>query len=203
MSVGDDGASSTDPAMFATVSSRTGQVVSTVALPGHAEGFDFVPGTDLIIANIPDADSLVVVVDRRNSSIVASFKLPQGSADNVPLALDARRRRIMVGCHNPPSLLVLDFEGAQVFSGPAPVDLDDMWFDDSAELLFMSGGGAHLDGSVAVYATPGAGGENYTYLGAAQPGGKNSMVDFRTRKLYVTVPAASSASAAFIQVYSY
>lgn len=79
-----------------------------------------------------------------------------------------------------------------------------MWLDESAELLFLSGGGAALNGSIAVFSTPHSHGETYAFLGETPAGsaGKNSMLDARLRKLYTTVPAVDGADA-FIQVYSY
>ena len=127
VAVGDDAAGSTDPAQLATVSAESGQVLARINVPGHIEGFDFLPGTDYIIANIPDAGNIVALLDRHNSSVVATFSLPGGATGNVPLAYDPRRRHVMLGVHNPPSLIVLDLAngGAQVFAGPAPSDLDD------------------------------------------------------------------------------
>ena len=116
-----------DPAVLATVSASTGVVLSSISVPAHIEGFDFVRGTDLVVANIPDAGSIVVVLDRKNHSIATTITLPSEFKDQVPMAYNSRNQHLMLGVHDPPSLLVLDLarSGAQVFSAPAPVDLDD------------------------------------------------------------------------------
>ena len=205
VAAGDDAPDSVDPAQLATVDPATGLVTAFTLVPAHVEGFELIPGTDLVVVNTPDANSTIHVLDRKNSSIVQSCSLPAGFADQVPMAYDARRRHVMVGVHAPPALLVLDLGAgcAQVFSGPAPSGLDDMWYDEAAQLLFLSGGGTHLDGAVAVYSTPSGPGGGYTYLGQNTPAGKNSMVDMKTRMLYSIVPATSPSAPAFIQVYKY
>lgn len=214
VSAGDDGAGSADPAVLATVDTATGAVTAAVPLPAHLEAFRIVPGTSTVVGNVPDAEPspLVVVVDRAAAggagAVVRTWPLPAGCAGNVPMAYDPDRQHLMLGLHSPPSLLVVDAAAPgwpAVFSSPAPADLDDMWFDSAAGLLFASGGGSGPgNGSVAVWATPaGPGNATYTPLGAVSPGGKNSLVDMRARRLYVTVPTASAASPAFIQVYEY
>ena len=211
LSAGDDGPASTDPAVLATLDSATGGVIASVPLPAHLEAFRVVPGATTLIGNVPDAlpSPLVVVVDRAaGGALVRSWPLPTGCAGNVPMAYDAVRQHLMLGLHTPPSVLVVDVAQPgwpTLFSGPAPADLDDMWFDAAAGLLFASGGGAGPgDGSVAAWTTPvGPGNTTYSYAGTVSPGGKNSFVDVRNRRLYVTVPATLASEPATIQVYAY
>ena len=209
VSVGDDGPDSSDPAAVATVS-VSGALLSSIPVPAHVEGFELVPGTDLILANAPNAPAAqrVLVLDRRTRAVRTTYALPPGVSGNVPMAYDARRQHLMLGCHAPPSLVVLDMArgAAQVFAGPAPDDLDDMWLDEGAGLLFLSGGGKTLStGAIAVYETPRAGAGNDTYVarGTITPAGKNSVLDTRARRLFTTVPAVDADTPAFVQVYKY
>jgi len=196
--------------VLATLDSATGELLASVPLPAHLEAFSIIPGTTTLIGNVPDAQPspLVVVVDRAAAGkVVLSWPLPAGLAGNVPMAYDAERQHLMLGLHTPPSVLVVDVAQPgwpTLFTGPAPEDLDDLWFDSAAGLLFASGGGSGPgQGAVAAWATPvGPGNTTYTYAGTVAPGGKNSLVDVRSRRLFVTVPAAAGVPAA-IQVYGY
>lgn len=208
VAVGDDGAGSTDPAAVATVDAHSGAVLASVPTPGHIEGFTLVRGTNLVVANSPHADpNAVLLIARNTSSVLHAWPMPAGTGGNTPLALDERTQRLLVGCREPPTLLVLaDLGGGAVLASDTNLvaDVDDLFVDPTGSgVVFASGGGAPpaSPGAVSAYQLRADG--TLQFLGDSVPAGKNSIPDWQRQRLYTAVPSSGPGVGAYVQVYAW
>ncbi len=141
---------------------RTLVKVGEVPLPSHAESFRCDPSSPRLFVNLPgdkfsDSDGIVVLADRDKNSVVQRWRLP-GIARNFPMALDPTHRRVFVVGRKPARLLALDSgSGAVLGTTPCVADSDDMFFDVTAGVVFIIGGGRRVlleTGRVAAIGTP-------------------------------------------------
>jgi DNA-binding beta-propeller fold protein YncE len=181
-----------DGALSAVDGERKERVLQ-VPLPGHPEAFELDPSGPRVFVNVPTAGK-VVVVDREKKAIVKEIPL-EGAARNFPLALDAARRRLFVGCRKPARVLVLDTEtGATAASLEGPGDVDDLFLDDAKGRLYASGG----DGTVAVFER--GEGDRWRALAPVKtaPGARTSLWVTAMRTLFVAAPKRGDSGAAIL-----
>lgn len=123
-----------------------GRKLADIPLGAHPESFQLEKNGPRIFVNLPDARR-VGVVDRDKGTVIASWATGHASA-NFPMALDEGHKRLFVVCRSPPRLLVLDTDtGAIVTMWPTVGDSDDVFYDESAKRIYVSGG----EGAIAVY----------------------------------------------------
>ena len=160
----------------------TGDVVGTVKAEGDGE--QAVIGADgLIYVNSEDT-SEVVVFDPKSLEVKKRF--PIGVAKTpTGLAYDAKTKRLFIGCHNEPKMVVMDAATGKVINSfPIGVGVDYAGFDPEAGLIFFSCG----DGTLSIYHEKSA--NEYEDAGAVktQRSARTMAFDPKTKKIFL--PAA-------------
>ena len=162
---------------------KTGTKIAGIKLSGHPESFQLEKNGNRIFVNVPDSGR-VEVVDWREGSVVATWPI-QDASENFPMALDEADHRLFVGTRSPPKLLVLDTDtGKTLASLDAPGDADDIFYDATAQRIYISGGA----GSIGVFEQKDA--DHYKPLGEVSTAevARTSLFVPETRKLYLAVP---------------
>src|SRR5262249_30902264 len=130
---------------LSTLDARTLALQATVKLPGPPEAFQLDRAHSRLFINTL-RPSRVAVIDTARNTVTATFPLTSAEA-NYPLALDAERQRVFVGCRKPPKVIVLDARsGNEVAGADIPGDVDDLAYDAKRRRLYASCG----DGFLAV-----------------------------------------------------
>jgi DNA-binding beta-propeller fold protein YncE len=129
---------------LAILDGSTGDLIGTIRLPGHPESFQLEEKGSKIYVNIPSANNIVDVLDRRTQRIIATWRL--GSAqDNFPMALDETNHRLFVTCRTPAEVLILDTESGKTIARiPSVTHADDAWYDTASKRAYVSGGGGFV-----------------------------------------------------------
>jgi hypothetical protein len=170
--------------------------VASVEVGGHPESFQLDPGSPRVFVNVP-ARKAVVVVDRDRREVLEAWTLEEAGA-NYPMALDAARHRLLVGCRRPARLVVLDASsGETVASLPCCGDADDLFYDAARRRVYVSGGA----GSIDVFEQKGA--DEYALLASVESaaGARTSLYVPESSRLYLAVPARGERGAS-IRVYA-
>ncbi len=126
---------------LAVVDVKRWERVATIALAGHVESFQLDPPQECarIYVNVPSAHH-VAVVDAKTRKVAATWETGD-AASNYPMALDAARGRLFVGCRKPACLLVLDVrDGRRVAKLPIGGDCDDVFLDAARGRVHVSCG---------------------------------------------------------------
>jgi hypothetical protein len=184
---GDGGLAIIDPA--------TRNVLDTIVLKGHPEGFQIEPTTGRAFVNVPDAKQIAVVdLDARRQ--IASWKVP-GAGSNFPMALDAAGGVLATVFRSPPRLVLLDTKtGAVADNLPVCGDADDVFFDTKRERIYVSCGA----GEIAAVQRDGG---TYRPLASVPTtsGARTSLFVPELDRLFVAVRAGLLGSAASIQIF--
>jgi len=125
---------------------KTGAKVADIKLAGHPESFRFETGGPRIFVNVPQADH-IAVVDREKGKVTGTWPLKEAKS-NFPLILDEANHRLFAGCRSPARVLVYDFAtpaGRLITSVPISRDTDDLFYDSSNKLLYVSCGEGVID----------------------------------------------------------
>jgi DNA-binding beta-propeller fold protein YncE len=168
---------------------------STIALPGHPEGFVLERGGPRIFVNVPFPSRSVFVVDRLKAAVVGRW--PVGGV-NFPIALDEEGGLLFVAAREPASLHVVDTAtGRNGGILQTDGDADDAWYDALRGRVFISCGAGFID----VFQQ-----DPTRRLAAAgtvptAAGGRTSLWVPDLRRLFVAVPRRG-AHAAEIRVYA-
>lgn len=128
-----------DKAGIAVIDARGRKLLSVLKLPAKPQGFAVEEKGPHIYANTPGAKQ-VTVLDRKQSSVVAEWKLSEAQS-NYPIALDERSGRLFVGCRRPARLVVLDTATGNALAGvQTGGDADDMSFDPAGRRIYLACG---------------------------------------------------------------
>jgi hypothetical protein len=120
------------------IEAAKGDQLGAIRLDGHPESFQLEKLGPRIFVNIPTARK-VTVVDREKGIAIASWSISARS--NFPMALDEIRHRLFVGARQPAQIIVFDTESGKVVTDFAsPGDADDIFYDDSRQRIYVSGG---------------------------------------------------------------
>lgn len=129
---------------IAILDGATGELMGRIKLPDHPESFQLEEVGAKIYVNIPSANNIVEVLDRKARKIVATWTLG-GAQDNFPMALDEANHRLFITCRTPAEVLVLDTESGKAIARiPSVTHADDMWYDAVNKRIYVSGGGGFL-----------------------------------------------------------
>lgn len=170
------------------IDDSTHRILDRYPLPGHPESFQF--EGNRILANIPDA-GILAVLDRKTGRILARW-VPPGR-DNFPMAIDSVHHRLFVGTWHPERLLVWNSEsGRLIHSYPITGDADDIYFDESLGLLFISGGSGYINLFYQI------GPDTYKQIAniPTRPGSRTSLLVPSWNLFLVAEPQGSGTSAA-------
>jgi DNA-binding beta-propeller fold protein YncE len=169
---------------IAIIDPRAVRAVGDVKLAAHPESFRLESRGRRLLANLPEAKNAVAVVDREKRAVVATWRLKDAGA-NFPMWLDESHRRLFVGCRRPAKLLVLDSDsGATVASVDCVGDADDLFYDEAAKRIYVTGG----DGAISVIDQVDA--DHYRPAGEVKTaaGARTSLFVPELHRLYVAVP---------------
>ena len=82
----------------------------------------------------------VGVLDRNESALAATWRLPPGDTQNVAMALDEANHRLFVVTRKPGKLIVLNSENGEVIADlPAVGLVDDLSYDAKQKRLYLAG----------------------------------------------------------------
>jgi len=82
----------------------------------------------------------VGVLDRNESALAATWRLPPGDTQNVAMALDEANHRLFVVTRKPGKLIVLNSENGKVIADlPAVGLVDDLSYDAKQKRLYLAG----------------------------------------------------------------
>eukprot|EP01063_Lacrimia_lanifica_P041147 TRINITY_DN9520_c0_g1_i1.p1 TRINITY_DN9520_c0_g1~~TRINITY_DN9520_c0_g1_i1.p1 ORF type:complete len:384 (+),score=76.64 TRINITY_DN9520_c0_g1_i1:844-1995(+) len=179
------------PAGLAEIDGTTGRVRSVTALPAHAEGFALSRRDAVAWVNTPDANGVVVVVNRTSQAVLATWALEDPEAhkplrENFPMRL-VGDGLIAVGYRAPPRIVLVNTStGRVVASAVTAGDLDDIWYDASCALLLATGG----SGAIEVYRVATGPSVALTRVAAVPTAAmaRTSFYNGATRQLLVAVP---------------
>jgi hypothetical protein len=152
-------------------------------LPEHPEAFEIELAGTRIFANLPDHGS-VAVLDRQKQVALAAWSLDSARA-NFPMALDETDHRLFVGCRHPARLVILNTDQGKVVTAlPCVGDADDVFFDETLQRVFVSGG----EGFIDVFHMHDA--DHYVPDGTitTAPGARTSLLSPELHQLYAAVP---------------
>ncbi|HEV2490986.1 MAG TPA: hypothetical protein VGT03_14360 [Candidatus Acidoferrales bacterium] len=182
---------------LAILDSAAGNLLATIKLPAHPESFQLEESGPLIFTNIPDANNVVVVVDRNEKRIVASWRLG-GAQDNFPMALDDANHRLFIGCRTPAEVLVLNTASGRILARvPSVTHADDLWYDAAHKRIYVSGGG----GFITVIAQQDA--DHYQRIAQIKtlPGARTSILVPQLNRFYLGVWGHPPAQPAELRIY--
>jgi hypothetical protein len=171
---------------IAVIDAATHRQVGDIKLPAHPESFQLDKGLHRLFVNLPDAH-IIGVVDLGQSQLVGKWENNKAGA-NFPMALDTARHRVLVGYRHPARLVVYNAgTGKELSSGEMTGDADDLYYDEAAEKVFVSGG----EGAVSIFQADGDGGYKQTANIPTRSGARTSLLVPEGRMLVVAARAAS------------
>ena len=118
-------------------------MLGAITFAGHPEAFQLEKRGTRIFVNVPDAKE-VTVVDRSTRAVTDHWSLHAYRA-NFPMALDEGHHRLFTGSRQPAKLIVLNTDNGKVIADVDIVgDTDDLFYDASNRLLYISGGAGFI-----------------------------------------------------------
>jgi hypothetical protein len=175
---------------IAVIDALSHQQVGDIKLPAHPESFQLDKGLSLLFVNLPDAH-LVGVVDLTKSTLGDKWERNTPSA-NFPMSLDTTHHQVLVGYRHPARLVVYDGKtGRQLSENEMTGDADDLYYDEGAAKIFVSGG----DGAVSIFQQDGEGAYKQTANIPTRSGARTSLLVPQWRILVVAARASSGKGA--------
>jgi DNA-binding beta-propeller fold protein YncE len=171
------------------------KALDKIPLAGHPESFQLEQQGERIYVNVPTA-MRIQVIDRHDKKVIADWSVP--AAQNFPMALDERSKRLFVGTRTPARLIVYDTaSGKPVATLPAVGDTDDVFYDSETQRIYVAGG----EGAVQVFQQEPADRYSLAETVATRKGARTALFAPGQRKLFVAVPRSGEQNAE-IRVFS-
>jgi DNA-binding beta-propeller fold protein YncE len=156
----------------------------------HPEGFQLELGGRRMFVNAAGTAD-VAVVDRFDMTVTARWPLG-GAKKNYPMALDEAGKRLLVGCREPASVVLLSTEDGKVLSKtPCSEDPDDLFVDAKRNRVYVACGG----GAVDVFERPDADHLKLLAKVETRAGARTCFFDAASDRLYVAVPNSGDKDA--------
>ena len=171
-----------------------GKRVGDIVIDAHPESFQLEKSGSRVFVNVPDKKE-IEVADLISRKILARW--PVSAEDNFPMALDEANQRLIVGCRQPPRLLVFDTEsGKQTASADIAGHSDDLFYDAHSARVYVLTSAGSLD--VFQQNDP----DHYKRIGhlPTPPGAQTGLFVPEWRKLFVGIPAREKQNAE-VRVY--
>src|SRR5437867_4518818 len=125
------------------IDAATGDQLGAIKLEGHPESFQLEKSGPRLFVNIPTSQK-VVVVDREKRATITAWPTA-GATANFPMALDETHHRLFVGFRKPAKLAVFDTESGKIVANlDSAGDADDVFYDNSHQRIYISGGEGFL-----------------------------------------------------------
>ncbi len=165
------------------VDTTAAKVTASVKLPKHPESFQLEEKGPRMFVNVPDARQ-IAVIDREKRAVVATWPMERFRA-NFPMALDEANRRLLIGCRQPPRLVVLDLAtGKPVADLGISGDVDDLFYAAAHKRLYLSCG----EGFIDVIDQPNADAYRLHERIPTRPGARTSFFSKDLGEFYLAVP---------------
>jgi hypothetical protein len=165
------------------IDAATGDQLGAIKLEGHPESFQLEKSGPRLFANIPTSQK-IVVVDREKRATITAWPTA-GATANFPMALDETHHRLFVGFRKPAKFIVFDTDsGKVVASMDSAGDADDVFYDNSHQRIYISGG----EGFLSIFQQDDA--DHYramTKIPTAM-GARTSLFVPELRRFYLAVP---------------
>jgi DNA-binding beta-propeller fold protein YncE len=120
------------------IAAGSGDVVTTITLPGKPEFSAVDPAAGRVYVNIEDKNE-ILAIDTGTHKVVSTWPIAPGESASG-MALDAANHRLFVGCDNKLMLMVDSTSGKVVSSVPIEDGVDANAFDAQLHLAFSSNG---------------------------------------------------------------
>jgi DNA-binding beta-propeller fold protein YncE len=180
---------------LAVISAEKFSKLAEIKLAGHPESFQLEKKGTRIFVNVPDAGH-IAVIDRDQQKVTSTWPVKAARA-NFPMALDEVHHRLFVGCRTPAKLLVIDTESGKTLATlDCCGDTDDVFYDESAQRVYVAGG----EGCVSVFRQVDA--DTYKLVESIEtaPGARTALFAPRIGQLFVAIPHRGNQRAE-IRVY--
>lgn len=129
---------------LAIIDAKTWKKIGDIKIAGHPESFQLENSGDDIYINVPGVKE-VIVADRKTRRVRTALPMTKFKS-NFPLALDETNNRIFIGCRSTPRLVVLDKQkGHELANREISSDTDDLFYDATRQLLYISCGEGFID----------------------------------------------------------
>lgn len=126
----------------AFLDAKTDTLLGTIALGGHPEGLQGQISGNRVLVNVPGA---LYSLELAKHSVIAKWS-PAGVMSNFPMAVQETRSRGAYFTHVPRQITVFDTATGKTLSQrDAPPDVDDLFFDDTSDRLFVVSGAGRLE----------------------------------------------------------
>lgn len=160
------------------IDAENGKVADTIDLGGRPE-FAVADGAGNVFVNLEDKSTLVKL-DARKLKVLERWPLAPGETP-TGLAMDAKNKRLFVGCRNKLLVVVNAENGKVVDKQPIGERVDATAFDPETGLIFSSCG----DGTVTVVHEDGP--DKYTVVETIKTkvGSKTMALDLKTHRLFL------------------
>jgi YVTN family beta-propeller protein len=165
--------------------------LADIKLPVHPESFQL--DKKRIFVNVPNIQS-VEIIDLEKKSIENTWKM-QDATLNFPMSLDTTNHRIFIGFRHPAKLFVFDTEnGKTVASLDTDTDTDDVFYDSSTKMVYMSCGGGFVN--IIRQVSP----DKYEFVSKIETisGARTSLFVPELHQLFVAAPTRSGNAAQLI-----
>ncbi|MGH8323692.1 MAG: YncE family protein, partial [Steroidobacteraceae bacterium] len=120
------------------LSATSGQVVTSVKLPGKPEFAAADPASGRVFVNIEDRNE-VVAIDTRTHEVVSQWPIAPGESASG-MAFDPAQHRLFLGCENRLMVMMDSTTGRVITSVPIGSGVDANAFDEKLHLAFASNG---------------------------------------------------------------
>ena len=175
------------------IAARSGEVLTSVKLPGKPEFAAADPGAGRVYVNIEDKNE-VVSIDSASHQVVNEWPIAPGESASG-MAFDAVHHRLFLGCENHLMLMLDTTTGKVVTSVPIGTGVDANAFDPQLQLAFSSNG----EGSVTIAREQSASKLSVVQSLQTQPSARTMALDPVTHRIYLAaatfVPAAQAPAA--------
>jgi DNA-binding beta-propeller fold protein YncE len=156
---------------------KTGKLDSPIDLGGKPE-FLAADGKGNVYINLVDKNE-VAVVDMKSRKVTARWSVAPGGAP-VGMSMDAKKRRLFIGCRNPQKLIVLSADDGKILADlPIGQGVDATKIDGSQAFASCA------DGSLAVAGEKSPGKFEIVETVKTPPGARTMGVDPTTHTIYL------------------
>jgi len=126
--------------LISVIDTNTAQKLRDIKIDSnHVEAIVLEKSGPRMFMNITGQNA-VGVMDRNQSSLSATWPLPEGDKLNVAMGLDETNHRLFVVTRNPGKLIVLNSENGKVAASLPTVGMvDDMSYDSKLKRLYLAG----------------------------------------------------------------
>ena len=129
---------------LAALDAKSGAKIADLKLAAHPESFRLETGGARLFVNVTRADE-IAVVDCEKGIVTTTWPLKEAKS-NFPMILDEPNHRLFVGCRSPAKVLVYDSRSGRIVASVAiSGDTDDLFYDSSNKLLYVSCGGGAIN----------------------------------------------------------